>query len=87
VVLLGSIALGRTVFGVFLVFAYGIGMAATLTAVGLLLVRLRMRLDDVEATRSNRVATKVTRVLPLATAVLVLLVGVGLVARGLFFSL
>ncbi|MGB5952366.1 MAG: hypothetical protein WBG57_07625 [Ornithinimicrobium sp.] len=87
VVLLGSIALGRTVFGVFLVFAYGIGMAATLTAVGLLLVRLRMRLDDVEATRSNRLATKVTRALPLATAVLVLLVGVGLVARGLFFSL
>ncbi|CAN5598707.1 hypothetical protein BH23ACT6_BH23ACT6_16890 [soil metagenome] len=87
VVLLGSIALGRTVFGVFLVFAYGIGMAATLTAVGLLLVRLRMRLDDVEATRSNRLASRLTAGLPLFTAVLVLLVGVGLVARGLFFSL
>lgn len=87
VVLLGSIALGRTVFGVFLVVAYGFGMAATLTAVGLLLVRLRMRLDDVESTRSNRIATKVTSALPIVTAVLVLLVGIGLVARGLFFSL
>ncbi len=87
VVLLGSIALGRTFFGVFLVFAYGIGMAATLTAVGLLLVKLRMRLDVVESSKSNKVATKVTAALPLFTAVLVLLVGVGLVVRGLFFSL
>ncbi len=87
VVLLGSIALGRTVFGVFLVFAYGIGMAATLTAVGLLLVKLRMRLDDVESTRSNQLANRVTAALPIVTAVLVLIVGIGLVARGLFFSL
>ncbi len=87
VVLLGSIALGRTFFGVFLVFAYGIGMAVTLTAVGLLLVKLRMRLDEVESSKSSKVATRVTAALPLFTAVLVLLVGVGLVARGLFFSL
>ena len=38
VVLLGAIALGRTVFGVALVLGYGIGMAATLTAAGLILV-------------------------------------------------
>ena len=87
VVLLGSIALGRTVFGVFLVFAYGIGMAATLTAVGLLLVKLRMRLDDVESSRSNQWVSRVTAALPIVTAVLVLVVGIGLVARGLFFSL
>ncbi|MGB7447682.1 MAG: hypothetical protein WA892_01000 [Ornithinimicrobium sp.] len=87
VVLLGSVALGRTIFGVLLVFAYGLGMAATLTAVGLVLVRLRMRLDDVEANQPNRLASTLTSALPLVTAVLVLLVGVGLVARGLFFSL
>jgi len=39
VVLLGAIALGRAWFGVILVVAYGVGMAATLTAAGLLLVR------------------------------------------------
>ncbi|MGB3829398.1 MAG: hypothetical protein WA962_11540 [Ornithinimicrobium sp.] len=87
VVLLGSIALGRTVFGVFLVFAYGIGMAATLTAVGLLLVKLRMRLDHVESSRGNLLASRVTAALPIVTAVLVLVVGIGLVVRGLFFSL
>jgi ABC-type nickel/cobalt efflux system permease component RcnA len=35
VVLLASIRLGRTVFGVLLVVAYGSDMAATVTAVGL----------------------------------------------------
>ena len=43
VVLLGAIALGRTWFGVLLVVAYGLGMAATLTAAGLLLVKLSRR--------------------------------------------
>ena len=38
VVLLGAIALGRTWFGITLVLCYGIGMAATLTAAGILLV-------------------------------------------------
>ena len=45
VVLLGAIALGRTVFGVLLVLAYGLGMAGVLTAVGLLLVHGRARLE------------------------------------------
>ena len=44
VVLLASVGLGRTVFGVLLVVAYGGGMAGTLTAVGLALVRMRERL-------------------------------------------
>ncbi len=43
VVLLGAIALGRTWFGILLIVAYGLGMAATLTAAGLLLLRLRAR--------------------------------------------
>jgi hypothetical protein len=42
-VLLGAIALGRTWFGVLLIVAYGLGMAATLTAAGLVLLRLRDR--------------------------------------------
>ena len=39
VVLLGAAALGRAWFGVLLVLAYGVGMAATLTGVGLALAR------------------------------------------------
>lgn len=78
VVLLGAIALGRTWFGVLLVVGYGLGMAATLTAVGLLLVRLRDRLAAVERFRDRFTA------LPAITAGLVLVVGLGLTARALF---
>ena len=39
VVLLGAIALGRVAFGIALVMAYGVGLALTLIAAGLLLVR------------------------------------------------
>src|SRR5205814_5073869 len=45
VVLLGAIALGRAWFGVVLVIAYGLGMAATLTGAGLVLLRARRALD------------------------------------------
>jgi nickel/cobalt transporter (NicO) family protein len=75
VVLLGAVALGRTWFGVLLVLGYGLGMAATLTAVGLLLVRLRDRLAAVERLRDRFTA------LPTVTAALVLIVGAGLASR------
>jgi len=82
-VLLASVALGRTVFGVLLVIAYGLGMAATLTAVGLALVRVRDRLDRrLRAGRTSSVLRAVARTAPLITAVLVLVVGLALVARG-----
>ncbi len=45
VVLLGAIALGRAWFGVLLVLVYGLGMAATLTGAGLLLLRARDALE------------------------------------------
>ncbi|XVV05993.1 nickel/cobalt transporter [Actinosynnema sp. CA-248983] len=77
VVLLGAVALGRTWFGVLLVLGYGLGMAATLTAVGLLLVRLRDRLAAVERLRDRFTA------LPALTAGLVLVVGLGLAARAI----
>jgi nickel/cobalt transporter (NicO) family protein len=77
VVLLGAVALGRTWFGVLLVLGYGLGMAVTLTAVGLLLVRLRDRLAAVERLRDRFTA------LPTLTACLVLVVGVSLTLRSL----
>jgi ABC-type nickel/cobalt efflux system permease component RcnA len=43
VVLLGAAALGRLWLGVILIIVYGLGMAATLTAAGLLLLRMRDR--------------------------------------------
>ncbi|MBU2668274.1 sulfite exporter TauE/SafE family protein [Actinoplanes bogorensis] len=78
IVLLGAAALGRTVFGVLLVLAYGLGMAATLTAAGLLLVRLRHRLEG-----RWRLAARWRSVSPPATAALIIVVGLGLAGRAL----
>jgi len=90
IVLVASIALHRTVFGVFLVIAYGLGMAVTLTVAGLLLVRLRGRLDR-RAARSQGSGTRsrlawIAAALPALTATLVLLVGLGLALRGLLLT-
>jgi nickel/cobalt transporter (NicO) family protein len=78
IVLLGAIALGRTWFGVGLVIGYGLGMAVTLIVAGLLLVRLRDRVDALLVDRRGALLTRVGALLPLLTAGLVILVGVGL---------
>lgn len=76
VVLLGAIALGRTGFGIMLVLAYGLGMAATLTAAGLLLLKVRDRwAGRFDRFRRLRLAG------PYAASAMVLLVGLGLAAR------
>ncbi|MDG4821389.1 sulfite exporter TauE/SafE family protein [Asanoa sp. WMMD1127] len=78
VVLLGAIALGRTAFGILLVFAYGLGMAATLTAAGLLLIRVRDRFAG-----RLRLLERWRRAWPPATAALIVVVGLGLAGRAL----
>ena len=83
VVLLGAIALGRTVFGVLLVLGYGLGMAATLTAAGLLLLRLRDRLDRPSLRSRVKFAARLSAYLPVFTAALVITVGLALASRGL----
>jgi nickel/cobalt transporter (NicO) family protein len=84
VVLLSAIALGRTAFGVVLVLAYGIGMAATLTLAGVLLVRLRDRYAERSSDRRGRTfIRRWGRIAPFATAFLVVVVGLGLVVRSL----
>jgi ABC-type nickel/cobalt efflux system permease component RcnA len=97
VVLLGAIALGRVWFGVILVVAYGAGMAATLTGAGVALVRARAAIDRRAlamagapgAARRRRgpawlgpAVVSLSRALPLATAGVLLLVGLFLAARG-----
>ena len=77
-VLLAAVALGRTIFGIVLVLGYGVGMAVAFSAAGLLLVRLRGRIDRITRTRT---ATWLLTALPILTACLVLVVGVGLVLR------
>ena len=77
IVLLGAIGLGRTAFGVLLVLAYGAGMAAMLTAAGLVLVRMR----DRWASRPRRTLPRLAALAPASTAALVLCVGLGLAGR------
>jgi ABC-type nickel/cobalt efflux system permease component RcnA len=82
VVLLGAIGLGRTGFGVLLVVAYGLGMAATLTAAGLLLVKMTDRWAARQDRRGwGRLAGRLAGAAPAGTATLVLLVGIGLAGR------
>ena len=80
VVLLGATALGRAWFGVVLVLCYGLGMALTLTVAGLLLLRTQSLI----AARgwAFGAGSRATRLLPVVTAGVVVVVGVVLVVRG-----
>ena len=78
VVLLGATAIGRAWFGVLLVVAYGIGMAMTLVAAGLLLSWARHRFEmKARGERMLRIAAAI----PIATAVVVTVSGLWLVAK------
>jgi nickel/cobalt exporter len=81
-VLLGGIALGQAWFGVALVLAYGLGMAATLTGVGLLLAHLRTRMDRRLHIPAGSLLARAARLLPAATASVIVVVGLALAANG-----
>jgi ABC-type nickel/cobalt efflux system permease component RcnA len=82
VVLLAGIALGRAWFGVALVLAYGAGMAATLTGIGLLLAHLRTRMDRRLRVPAGSLVARLGRLLPAVTASVIVLVGLGLALQG-----
>ncbi|WP_314174989.1 nickel transporter [Streptomyces winkii] len=82
VVLLGAISLSRTFFGVLLVLGYGLGMAGTLTAAGLLLSGGGNRLTTL-AERRLPAWSRYTRYGTLLTALAVLTVGLALTLRSL----
>jgi ABC-type nickel/cobalt efflux system permease component RcnA len=72
IILLGSIAAGRPAFGLILVVAFGLGMAAVMTGVGLAMILARTRLDRMPSRSSlGRLAT----VAPLVASVAVLSLG------------
>ncbi len=82
-VLLAAIALGRTALGIGLVLGYGLGMALALTLAGLLLVKLQNRINGLLQQRHIARLGAVVTYLPALTALLVILVGVGLTLRAL----
>jgi nickel/cobalt exporter len=83
VVLLGGIALGQAWFGVALVLAYGVGMAAALTGIGLLLARLRTRLDRRHRLPAGSLLSRLGRLLPAVTASMIVLAGLAVAAQGI----
>lgn len=80
-VLLAAIALGRTTFGITLVLFYGLGMAGALTAAGLILVKLRNQFARLASGRRLSAANRLVFLMPILTAGLVLVVGIGLTLR------
>lgn len=75
IVLVSAFALGRTALGLALVAAFSVGLAATLTVVGLALVFGSRALGD-------RVSERLVRVFPVAGAVALLALGVVLTVQG-----
>jgi ABC-type nickel/cobalt efflux system permease component RcnA len=78
VVLLGAISLGRIGFGLLLIVAFSMGLAAVLVAIGLLMVHsgrlmVRFRKDD----------TAIVRWLPLVSSAFITIMGVMIAAQGL----
>ncbi len=79
-ILLGTIAAGRPAWGVVLVAAFGLGMAAVMTGIGLAVVTARGALDRVP--RELPLATA-RRFVPLGASVLVLTIGIVLSVQAL----
>lgn len=76
VVLLGSVAIGRTALGLVLIAAFSVGLAASLVAVGVLAIRARH-------VATGRLPAGLMRLAPIASAACIALVGLALTGRGL----
>jgi ABC-type nickel/cobalt efflux system permease component RcnA len=77
VVMLGAIALGRIAFGLLLIVAFSVGLAAVLTAIGLLFVYARRWFNHLPA--DGRVA----RYVPVASALVISVAGLLIVVQAL----
>ena len=77
VVMLGAIAVHRVAFGLLLVVAFSVGLAATLTCVGLLVVYARRLVDRVPS------SGRLVQAAPTFSAAVITLLGVGLTVQAL----
>jgi len=79
VVMLSSIALGQTAFGLLLIVLFSLGLATTLTGMGLAFIYARKLMTRLNLSSSSRIV----RILPVASALVITLVGAALVIEGL----
>lgn len=83
VVVLGALALGQAWFGLLLIVGYGLGMAASLVAVGLLLARARTGIERrLSALPSSRLAG-LMGLAPVVASAAIVVAGLALAVRGL----
>jgi ABC-type nickel/cobalt efflux system permease component RcnA len=75
--MLGAIAVGRTAFGLVLVAAFSIGLAAVLTTIGLVLVHARALFDRLP------VDGRVARFAPVASAAIISLAGLAILVEAM----
>lgn len=76
--MLVAIGLDRVALGLGLIVAFSLGLAAVLIAIGILLVRCKSRLD-----RLGKPGSTWHRWLPLVSAIIVTMLGVGIALKGL----
>jgi ABC-type nickel/cobalt efflux system permease component RcnA len=79
VVLLSAIALHRVAFGLLLIVAFSVGLAAVLVGIGLLLVSAR----GFFARRLHFGSTLAARLVPVASALVITLLGVAMTVQAL----
>jgi ABC-type nickel/cobalt efflux system permease component RcnA len=77
VLLLSTIALGRIGFGLVLVLVFSLGLAGTLTGLGLLLVSAKRLFDRLPK------QVRLVRMLPAVSALFVALLGLGITTQAL----
>jgi nickel/cobalt transporter (NicO) family protein len=80
-ILLGAIAAGRPAFGLILVVAFGLGMAAVMSGIGLVLVTARDRVDRIQ---TGLGLGPIREAVPLVASVVVLGFGVVLTGQALW---
>ena len=77
VVMLGAIALNRIGFGLMLVLAFSLGLAGALTMIGILFIYAGKLLNKFPS------SGKITRLVPVFSALFISLIGFGIVYRAL----
>lgn len=78
VVLLSAVALHRIAFGLFLIVAFSVGLAAVLISIGLLMVYAGRFMSRVQGE-----GTLITRWLPLGSAAVITILGVAIATQSL----
>jgi ABC-type nickel/cobalt efflux system permease component RcnA len=83
ILLLGSIAAGRVAYGLVLVLGFGLGMAVVLTGIGLLLVHARRLVERRPSTARLQRLQRFALPVQVATASVVVVLGVVLTSQAL----